>query len=153
MTTPLQEKLRRQLEGLPEAVQENFGRVIKIGDGIAIVSGLSQVLASEMIAIYPGTANQNPEEIEENNVVYGLALNLEEYQIGVIILGQYTNISEGDVVKTTGRILEVPVGEGLVGHVVNPLGESLEGKTISASASYPVEKTAPGVIARESVNE
>ena len=153
MTTPLQEKLKKELEGLPEAVQENFGRVIKIGDGIATVSGLSQVLASEMIAIYPGTSGQNPEEINQDNVVYGLALNLEEYQVGVIILGEYVNISEGDIVKTTGRVLEVPVGEGLVGHVVNPLGQSLEGKTISASASYPVEKIAPGVIARESVNE
>ena len=153
MTTPLHEKLKKELEGLPEAVQENFGRVIKIGDGIATVSGLSQVLASEMIAIYPGTASQNPEEINEGNAVYGLALNLEEYQIGVVILGEYVGISEGDVVKTTGRVLEVPVGEGLLGNVVDPLGASLEGKTISASASYPVEKTAPGVIARESVNE
>jgi len=153
MTTPLHEKLKKELEGLPEAVQENFGRVIKIGDGIATVSGLSQVLASEMIAIYPGTASQNPEEINEVNAVYGLALNLEEYQIGVVILGEYVGISEGDVVKTTGRVLEVPVGEGLLGNVVDPLGASLEGKTISASASYPVEKTAPGVIVRESVNE
>jgi len=153
MTTPLTEKLKQQLQGLPEAVQENFGRVIKIGDGIATVSGLSQVLASEMVAIYPGTARQNPEEINEENAVYGLALNLEEYQIGVVILGEYVSISEGDIVKTTGRVLEVPVGEGLVGNVVDPLGQSLEGKTIPASASYPVEKTAPGVIARESVNE
>lgn len=150
---PLHEKLKQELEGLPEAVQENFGRVVKIGDGIATVSGLSQVLASEMIAIYPDTANQNPEEISEENPVYGLALNLEEYQVGIIILGEYKNISEGDIVKTTGRVLEVPVGEELLGNVVDPLGASLEGKTISAQAHYPVEKTAPGVIVRESVNE
>ena len=153
MSIPLSEKLKRELEGLPETVQENFGRVIKIGDGIAAVSGLSQVLASEMIAIYPGTASQNPEEIDESNPVYGLALNLEEYQVGVVILGGYSHISEGDIVKTTGRVLEVPVGEGLLGNVVNPLGQSLEGKVISASAHYPVEKIAPGVIVRESVNE
>jgi len=151
--TQLSEKLKRELEGLPEAVQENFGRVIRIGDGIATVSGLSRVLASEMVAIYPGTARHNPEEISEENPIYGLALNLEEYQIGVVILGEYGNISEGDVVKTTGRVLEVPVGEELLGNVVNPLGVSLEGKTISTSSSYPVEKTAPGVIMRESVNE
>lgn len=153
MTTQLQEKLKRQLEGLPEAVQENFGRVIKIGDGIAIVSGLSRVLASEMVAMYPGTSTQNPEEIKEDNPIYGLALNLEEYQVGVVILGEYKNISEGDIVKTTGRVLEIPVGEELLGNVLNPLGASLEGKTFNASAYYPIEKTAPGVIARESVNE
>ena len=153
MNTSLHEKLKKQLEGLPEAVQENFGRVTKVGDGIAGVSGLSQVLASEMVAIYPGTAAQNPEEINEENPVYGLALNLEEYQIGVVILGDYKNISEGDIVKTTGRVLEVPVGEELVGNVLDPLGQSLEGKVIPTSRFYPVEKVAPGVIARESVNE
>jgi F-type H+-transporting ATPase subunit alpha len=149
----LTEKLKGELRGLPEAVQENFGRVIKIGDGIATVSGLSQALASEMVAIYPGTSSKNPEEIKEDNAVYGLALNLEEYQVGVVILGEYKNIAEGDIVKTTGRVLEIPVGEGLIGNVINPLGQSLEGKAISASASYPVEKVAPGVIVRESVNE
>lgn len=153
MNNPLHEKLKKELEGLPEAVTENFGRVIKIGDGIATVSGLSQVLASEMVAIYPGTANKNPEEISEGNPIYGMALNLEEYQIGVVILGQYNTISAGDVVKTTGRVLEVPVGEELLGNVLSPLGVSLEGKTISSSQSYPVEKTAPGVIERESVDE
>lgn len=150
---PLAEKLKKELQGLPEAVQENFGRVIKIGDGIATVSGLSQALASEMVAIYPETYSQNPEEIKEDNVVYGLAFNLEEYQVGVVILGEYGNISEGDIVKTTGRVLEIPVGEELVGNVIDPLGQSLEGKAISASAYYPVEKVAPGVITRESVNE
>lgn len=151
----LQEKLKRELQGLPEAVQENFGRVIKIGDGIATVSGLSQALASEMIAIYPGTADKNPEEINEQNPVYGLALNLEEYQVGVVVLGEYNSISEGDVVKTTGRVLEVPVGEELLGHVLNPLGKSLEGGSLTFNVKhyYPIEKTAPGVIMRESVNE
>lgn len=153
MSAPLHEKLKRELEGLPEAVQENFGRVLKIGDGIATASGLSNVLASEMIAIYPGTAQQAPEEIREENPIFGLALNLEEHQIGIVILGEYKHISEGDIVKTTGRVLEVPVGEGLLGNVLNPLGASLEGKSITASASYPIEKTAPGVILRESVNE
>lgn len=153
MNTPLNEKLKRELEGLPEAVQENFGRVVKIGDGIATVSGLSQVVASEMVAIYPGTSAQNPEEINEKDPVYGLALNLEEYQVGVVILGEYRNISEGDIVKTTGRVLEVPVGEELLGNVLDPLGQSLEGKTIATKHTYPVEAVAPGVIARESVNE
>ncbi len=153
MTTQLHEKLKKELQGLPEAVQENFGRVIRVGDGIAAVSGLSQVLASEMVAIYPNTSTQNPEEIKEENPVYGLAFNLEEYQVGIVILGEYKNISEGDIVKTTGRVLEIPVGEELVGNVVNPLGQSLEGKAISASAFYPAEKVAPGVITRESVNE
>jgi len=155
MNISLHEKLRRELEGLPEAVQENFGRVMKIGDGICAVSGLSQVLASEMIAIYPGTSDKNPEEISEQNPVYGLALNLEEYQVGVVILGEYGNISEGDIVKTTGKVLQVPVGEELIGNVLDPLGKSLEGGglTFDVKQYYPVEKTAPGVIARESVNE
>jgi F-type H+-transporting ATPase subunit alpha len=153
MSIPLSEKLKNELTGLPEAVQENFGRVMKIGDGIATVSGLSQALASEMIAIYPGTADKNPEEISEENPIYGMALNLEEYQVGIVILGEYNNISEGDVAKTTGRVLQVPVGEELLGNVLDPLGKSLEGKSISSSKFYPVEKTAPGVIMRESVNE
>lgn len=150
---PLHEKLKRELEGLPEAVQENFGRVIKIGDGIATISGLSKVLSSEMIAIYPNTAAKNPEEISEENPIYGLAFNLEEYQVGVVILGVYQNIREGDVAKTTGQVFQVPVGEELLGNVLDPLGQSLEGKAISTKNRYPVEKIAPGVIVRESVNE
>ena len=153
MSNQLNEKFKKELEGLPEAVQENFGRVTKIGDGIASVSGLSQVLASEMVAIFPGTADNSPEEINEKNPIYGLALNLEEYQVGIIVLGKYDKISEGDIVKTTGRVLEVPVGEELLGNVVDPLGRSLEGKNIATKASYPVEKMAPGVIEREAVNE
>lgn len=151
--TTLNEKLKNELQGLPEAVQENFGRVIKIGDGIATVSGLSKALASEMVAIYPGSARQNPEEINEENPIYALALNLEEYQVGIVVLGEYNKISEGDIVKTTGRVLEVPVGEEMLGNVVSPLGQSLEGKMITTKAHYPVEKIAPGVIARESVHE
>lgn len=153
MSTPLYEKLKKELEGLPESVEENFGRIIKIGDGIATISGLSHVLASEMIAIYPGTSSQSPEEIDESNPIYALALNLEEYQIGAVILGEYSRISEGDIAKTTGRVLEVPVGEELLGNVINPLGKSLEGKNITAKKTYPIEKIAPGVINRKSVDE
>lgn len=151
--TTLSEKLKKELEGLPESVQENFGRIMSIGDGIAKISGLSQVLASEMVAIYPGTSSQNPEDIKEENPLFGLALNLESYEVGAVVLGEFSKITEGDIVKTTGRVLDIPVGEELLGSVVNPLGESLEGKTFNASARYPIEKKAPGVIERESVKQ
>ena len=153
MPSPLYEKLKKELEGLSQVSEESFGRIVKIGDGIATVSGLSEVVASEMVAIYPGTNNQNPEEINESNPIYAIALNLEEYQVGIVIMGNYDKIHEGDIVKTTGKIFEVPVGEGLLGNVVNPLGQSLQGKNIEAAATYPIEKIAPGVIARKSVNE
>ena len=153
MPTPLYEKLKKELEGIPQAAEENFGRVIKIGDGIATASGLSQVLAAEMVAIYPGTRDKDPEEIKESDPIYGVALNLQEDQVGIIILGQYSGISEGDVIKTTGRVLEVPVGEELLGQVLDPLGQSMEGKSLSTKKRYPVEKIAPDVISRKSVDE
>src|SRR3989344_3050920 len=146
MPTPLYEKLKKELEGIPQAAEENFGRVIKIGDGIATASGLSQVLAAEMVAIYPGTRDKDPEEIKESDPIYGVALNLQEDQVGIIILGQYSGISEGDVIKTTGRVHEVPVGEELLGQVLDPLGQSMEGKSLSTKKRYPVEKIAPDVI-------
>ncbi|MBU0598478.1 F0F1 ATP synthase subunit alpha, partial [Patescibacteria group bacterium] len=119
--------------------QEKVGTVESIGDGIARISGLSEVMASEMLA-FPGQK-------------FGLALNLEEDSIGAIILGSQEGIKEGDTVKSTGRILEVPVGEAMVGRVVNPLGQAIDGKgDIKSDKSYPVEKIAPRVITRESVN-
>ena len=111
----------------------------EFGDGIARISGLSDVLASEMLE-FPGGK-------------FGVALNLEEDTIGAIILGDETGIKEGDTVKSTGRILEVPVGEAVIGRVVNPLGKAIDGKgDIQSDKFYPVEKIAPRVITRESVN-
>ncbi|MBI5621838.1 F0F1 ATP synthase subunit alpha [Candidatus Falkowbacteria bacterium] len=119
---------------------EKTGTVVEVGDGIARVSGLSECLSGEMLE-FPGGA-------------FGLALNLEEDSVGVILLDEGLAIREGDTVKTTGRILEVPVGPGVIGRVVNPLGQPIDGKgAIKAETFYPVEKIAPRVITRQSVNQ
>jgi len=121
------------------AVVENVGTVVEVGDGIARIEGLSNVQMSELIE-FPGG-------------VFGLALNLEQYSVGAIILGDFTKVKEGDEVKTTGRLLQVPVGEELIGRVVDALGNPLDGKgPVKSKLSYPVEKVAPGVITRKSVS-
>lgn len=118
---------------------DKVGTVIEVGDGIARIVGLKDCLASEML--------------EFNHGIKGVALNLEETQVGAMILGDYLEIKEGDTVKSTGQILSVPVGKGLIGRVVNPLGEPVDGQgPIKAETVYPVERIAPRVITRESVN-
>lgn len=122
---------------------EKVGQVVQVGDGIARIFGLSDCLVSEMLEFKTARGS-----------VFGVALNLEEDEVGAIVLGDYLKIKEGDEVKSTGRILEVPVGEELIGRVVNPLGEPLDGKgALGAKEFYPVEKIAPGVVYRESVSE
>jgi len=117
----------------------SVGTVVEVGDGIARIYGLAGALASELL--------------EFPNGVKGMALNLEEETVGAVILGDYTQIKEGDTVKTTGTVVEVPVGVGLVGRVVDPLGRPLDDKgPIVASAFRPVERVAPGVITRKSVD-
>ncbi len=116
------------------------GTIVSLTDGIARIHGLSDVMAGEMIE-FPGDT-------------YGLALNLERDSVGSVILGSYGHLSEGDKVKCTGRILEVPVGEELLGRVVNSLGEPIDGKgAIDAKLFSPIERVAPGVIERQSVNQ
>ena len=139
----LVKSLQKQLEDWQSDVkEETVGEVIEVGDGIAKVSGLSDVMASEMLEF----------ETKAGDKVYGVVLNLEEFAVGAIILGEYTALKEGDKVKRTKRILEVPVGEAVVGRVVNPLGEAIDGKgAIKSKDHYPVEKIAPGVITRQSV--
>jgi F-type H+-transporting ATPase subunit alpha len=125
-----------------EAVTEarNTGIIVSLADGIVRVHGLSDALQGEMLE-FPGNT-------------YGLALNLERDSVGAVVLGDYKHLKEGDTVKTTGRILEVPVGEGLLGRVVNALGEPIDGKgPIQASGTSPIEKVAPGVITRKSVDQ
>lgn len=118
--------------------QATVGSVVEVGDGIAKISGLKDCLAAEMLEFPHG--------------VKGVALNLEEAQVGAMILGDYLEIKEGDTVKSTGKILSVPVGPGLVGRVVNALGEPQDGKgEVKAAAHYPVEKIAPRVIMRQAV--
>lgn len=138
------EELKRQIEGFkPEAGEKLFGKVMEVGDGIALVSGLSEVMMSEMLEFKTASGS-----------VYGVVLNLNEGNVGSIILGDSLKIKEGDEVIATKRILEVPVGETMIGRVVNPLGVPLDQKEeIKAEKYYPIEKIAPGVISRESVKQ
>ncbi|GAA5346614.1 F0F1 ATP synthase subunit alpha [Planifilum fimeticola] len=133
--------IKQQIEQYQAEMEvSDVGTVIQVGDGIARVFGLTEVMAGELL--------------EFENGVMGMALNLEEDQVGVVILGPYTEIREGDQVKRTGRIMEVPVGEALLGRVVNPLGQPLDGKGPIETDQYrPVESPAPGVIDRKSVHE
>jgi F-type H+-transporting ATPase subunit alpha len=123
-----------------KAEARDVGTIIALTDGICRIHGLADVQYGEMIE-FPGGS-------------YGFALNLEQDSVGAVVLGDYKHISEGDTVKTTGRILEVPVGEGLLGRVVNALGSPIDGKgPIKTSESSPIEKVAPGVIDRQSVSQ
>jgi len=133
--------LRRQIRGLETSVEmAEVGTVVSVGDGIARVFGLDRVMAGEMVAF--------PHD------VFGLALNLEEDSVGCVLMGETQGIREGDEVRRTGRILQVPVGPGLVGRVVNPLGQPIDGKgPIAAADSYPIERIAPGVVRRQKVKE
>ena len=133
--------LKQQIEQYKSEIQvEEVGTVIQVGDGIARVHGLENAMAGELL--------------EFSNGVVGMALNLEESNVGVVIMGPYNDIREGDQVKRTGRIMEVPVGEALLGRVVNALGEPLDGNgPIAATATRPIESPAPGVMARKSVFE
>jgi F-type H+/Na+-transporting ATPase subunit alpha len=119
---------------------QNVGIIREVGDGVAKVEGLSDAMLNEMIDMGKG--------------IIGLALNLEESEVGVIVLGDYTHLEEGNEVRTTGKLLQVPVGMKLLGRVVNTLGEPLDGKgPINSDIAYPVEKMAPGIIRRQSVSQ
>ncbi|MCL5666698.1 MAG: F0F1 ATP synthase subunit alpha [Patescibacteria group bacterium] len=124
----------------PDVKVEKVGTVLEVGDGVARVSGLREAASMEML--------------DFGNNVYGVALNLEENVIGSIILGDWQKVKVGDVVRLTGRVLSVPVGEALVGRTVNALGQAIDGKgEIKMEKFYPVEKIAPGVITRQGVNQ
>ncbi|HEX7586632.1 MAG TPA: F0F1 ATP synthase subunit alpha [Patescibacteria group bacterium] len=145
------EQLKKQIENFETSTQtEKVGTVIEVGDGVAKISGLGDVMASEMIEFLPSSA----EATAGKSGIFGVVLNLEEGQIGAMILGACEGIKQGDTVKSTGKILSVPVGENIIGRVVSPLGEALDGKgQIKSEKFYPVEKIAPGVITRKSVNQ
>ncbi len=122
------------------AVKRNIGVIREIGDGVAKVEGLGDVMLNEMLDLGRG--------------ITGLALSLEETEVGVIILGDYTGLEEGDEVKATGKLLQVPVGKALLGRVVNTLGEPIDGKgPIVTDTAYPVEKIAPGIMRRKPVSQ
>ncbi|MBI4036071.1 F0F1 ATP synthase subunit alpha [Candidatus Daviesbacteria bacterium] len=133
-------QIEKDIQGLKlKAQRQNTGTVTEIGDGVARIEGLSDVQYSELIDFGKG--------------VTGLALNLEEYGVGAVIFGDFTKIKEGDTVETTGQVLQVPVGEALIGRVVDALGNPIDGKgPIKTKTSYPVEKIASGVITRQKVN-
>lgn len=135
------ENLRKEIENFKSAASvEKVGNVTELFDGIAKISGLSDIKSSEMVTFPNGEV--------------GVALNLEEDSVGVIILGDYSKIKEGDTVKSTGKILEVPVSNALVGRVVNPIGLPIDGLgQIKFEKNYPIERVAPGVITRQSVSQ
>jgi F-type H+-transporting ATPase subunit alpha len=137
----ISELIKKRIEGLVDTAEvRTQGTIVSVTDGIVRIHGLSDVMQGEMLE-FPGNT-------------FGLALNLERDSVGAVILGAYEHITEGDTVKCTGRILEVPVGEGLLGRVVNALGQPIDGKgPVTAAKSEPIEKIAPGVIWRQSVDQ
>ncbi|MGH2608865.1 MAG: F0F1 ATP synthase subunit alpha, partial [Tepidiformaceae bacterium] len=132
--------LREQIEGFgTTTVTTDVGTVIEAGDGVARIHGLSGARYSELL--------------EFSNGVMGIALNLEEETVSAVVLGEYFDIKEGDEVRGTGRIIEVPVGDALIGRVVDALGNPIDGKgPINTSKTRPIERIAPGVTLRQSVN-
>src|SRR5438093_1163423 len=140
MSNLLQE-IEAQITGVKTSVaKQNVGIVREIGDGVAKIEGLTDAMLNEML--------------DFGNGVTGLALNLEETEVGAIILGDYTSVKEGQEVRTTGRLLQVPVGKGLLGRAVNVLGQPVDGKGPAKNeTTYPVEKIAPGIIKRRSVSQ
>ena len=137
----LLEEIEAQIAGAKTTTaKQNVGVIREIGDGVAKIEGLSDAMLNEMIDLGKG--------------ITGLALNLEETEVGVIILGDYTQLKAGAEARTTGKLLQVPVGKGLLGRVVNVLGEPVDGKgPIKTDKTYPVEKIAPGIIRRRSVGQ
>src|ERR1700740_674290 len=137
----LLKELEAQIAGVkPSPARQNVGVIREIGDGVARVEGLTDAMLNEMLDLGHG--------------ITGLALNLEETEVGVIILGDYTQRQEGDEVRTTGKLLQVPVGKGLLGRVVNTLGEPLDEKgPVKSDIVYPVERMAPGIIRRHGVSQ
>jgi F-type H+/Na+-transporting ATPase subunit alpha len=132
--------IRNEIKGFDAGADvSGVGTIVEVGDGIAQIYGLSGALAQELL--------------DFGNGIMGMAFNLEEETVGALILGDYTSLSEGDQVRTTGRIVEVPVGDALIGRVVNPLGEPIDGKgPIETTKSRPIERIAPGVIVRQPVD-
>ncbi len=140
MPTLVQEIEAQIAQAKTTTAKQNVGVIREIGDGVAKVDGLTGVMLNEMLDFGHG--------------ITGLALNLEETEVGVIILGDYTQLEEGDEVRATGKLLQVPVGKGLLGRVVNTLGQPLDGKgSVTSDVTYPVEKLAPGIIRRASVTQ
>ncbi len=133
--------IQREIEQFtPEITRTEVGQVLEVGDGIARVYGLSGLMAGEMVTF--------------ENGVKGIALNLEEASVGVMVLGDYTGIEEGDTVSATGELLRVPVGDALIGRVVNAIGQPIDDQgPILTDRNWPLEAMAPGIAERQPVNE
>jgi F-type H+-transporting ATPase subunit alpha len=140
-TNHIVENLKREIDNFTSELKvEKVGKVLEVFDGIAKVSGLSDIKSSEMVTFPNGST--------------GVALNLEEDMVGVIIFGDFSQIKEGDEVKATGRILEVPVSDDILGRVVSAIGAPIDGKgVLKSNKTYPIEKVAPGVVTRQSVDQ
>ena len=138
--------LLKEIERYDEQLQaEEIGEVLEVKDGIARVYGLTKAMTSEMLEIVSSESGES---------VTALALNLEEDNIGAVILGEWTGLREGDQVRRTGRVLDIPVGQGYVGRVVDPLGDPVDGKgAITADARRPMDIVAPGIVKRQPVKE
>ena len=136
------DRLKDQIQNLPKESQvRKVGEILQVADGVALISGLSGAMMGEML-FFPSRS------------IYGLALNLTKNNVGSVILGEWEKLREGDIAESTGKVLEIPVGDGLIGRVVDPLGSPLDGKgAVLGSEMSLVEKIAPGVITRESVHE
>ena len=139
--TAIIEQIKEEINKLDtRSTKKNVGQIVSIADGVAKLDGLSEAMYNEMIE-FPGN-------------IFGLALNLEEDEVGCVILGDPAHLKEGDEVRTTGKLLSVPVGKALLGRVVNALGAPIDGKgPVNTEETYPVEKTAPGIIPRKSVTQ
>ena len=137
----LLQEIEAQIAGAKATpAKQNVGVIREIADGVAKVEGLTDAMLNEMLDLGHG--------------ITGLALDLDETEVGVIILGDYTQLEEGDEVRTTGKLLQVPVGKGLLGRVVNTLGEPVDGKgPVKSDVAYPVEKMAPGILRRRPVSQ
>src|SRR5882672_6467559 len=134
-------EIEAQISGAKaSATKQNVGVIREIADGVARVEGLGDAMLNEMLDLGHG--------------ITGLALDLDETEVGVIILGDYTRLEEGDEVRATGKLLQVPVGKGLLGRVVNTLGEPVDGKgPVKSEVAYPVEKMAPGILKRRPISQ
>ncbi|MFC1617877.1 F0F1 ATP synthase subunit alpha [Patescibacteria group bacterium] len=139
------EELKNQIDNLDtSAVEEKIGTVVQVADGVLQITGLREAMASEMIAI----------KTQSGEIIMSVALNLEEGTIGAVVLGDFLKIRAGDTAKSTGKILQIPVGDAMIGRVVNVLGEPIDGQgEIKTEETQPIERVAPGVITREPVNE
>ncbi|MDR2735284.1 MAG: F0F1 ATP synthase subunit alpha [Puniceicoccales bacterium] len=141
MSEAILNQIREEINAIRFSCQKkNLGEIVELADGVALVEGLSGAMANEMISF--------------GNSIFGIALNLEEDYVGVVLLGDSTGLKEGDQAETTGRLLSVPVGMALLGRIIDPLGNPLDGKgQLDRSTMYPMEKPAPGIMARKSVTQ